>query len=382
MIIPRQLANQITHQITHDDKVVVVYGARQTGKTTLIREVLSSLPYKCLRVNMDQRKYLDVLSSRDASKIRSLTGDYDLLFIDEAQRIPEAGLNLKIIHDEIPSLKLIVSGSSSLDLAAKISEPLTGRKAVFTLYPVSCGEMLGYQTPFEVRERLEELLIYGSYPEIITAGTLNRKRKILEEIGNSYLFRDVFDLMQLRNRDRLHDLLRTLAFQVGSEVSLNELSNTLKMNRETIESYLVLLEETFIIFRLRGFSRNLRKEVSKMAKYYFYDTGIRNLMVNNFNPLSQRNDTGQIWENFLVCERIKHLSYSGINACGWFWRTYTGAELDYIEEQEGKPGAFEFKWSKKHYRPPAAWHEQYGSTVRLITPENYLEFIAPGDISQ
>jgi predicted AAA+ superfamily ATPase len=375
MIIKRFLTDRILEKIRNENKVVVIYGARQTGKTTLVREILTQLSYRSMVINADQRKYLDVLSSRDAKKIKALAGDYELLFIDEAQRIPEAGINLKIIHDEIPEVRLIVTGSSSLDLASKISEPLTGRKAVFTLFPISCQELLSFQSPFEIGERLGELLVFGSYPGVITCETGKRKIETIEEIGSSYLFKDVFELLELRNRDKLYDLLRLLAFQIGSEVSLNELSNTLKMNRETIENYLTLLEETFIIFKVRGFSRNLRKEISKMNKYYFYDTGIRNYMINNFNPLSQRNDIGQLWENFLFTERDKFLSGSGISADKWFWRTYTGAELDYIEERGGEFTGFEFKWSKRRFKAPQTWIDEYGGKVHLITPDSYLAFL-------
>lgn len=374
-MIKRVLTARILEKIQHDNKVIVIYGARQTGKTTLVRNIISQLPYRSLEISADQRKYLDVLSSRDVRKIRALTGDYELLFIDEAQRIPEAGINLKIIHDEIPEVRLVVTGSSSLDLASKISEPLTGRKAVFTLYPISCQELLGFQSPFEISDRLEELLVFGSYPEVITCETEKRKTETLEEIGSSYLFKDVNELLELRNRDKLYDLLRLLAFQIGSEVSLNELSNALKMNRETIENYLALLEETFIIFKVRGFSRNLRKEISKMNKYYFYDTGIRNFVINNFNPFSQRNDMGQLWENFLFAERLKFLAGTGIAAGKWFWRTYTGAELDYIEERGNELNGYEFKWGKRRFRAPQTWIDEYGGKVHLITPDNFLDFI-------
>jgi predicted AAA+ superfamily ATPase len=382
MIIKRLLTERVLEKIRHENKVVVIYGARQTGKTTLVREIISQLSYRCLVINADQRKYLEVLSSRDEKKIKALAGDYELLFIDEAQRIPEAGLNLKIIHDEIPKVRLIVTGSSSLDLASKISEPLTGRKAVFTLFPISCQELLSFQSPFEINERLEEFLVFGSYPGVITCETEKRKIETLEEIGSSYLFKDVFELLGVRNRDKLYDLLRLLAFQIGSEVSLNELSNAMKMNRETIENYLVLLEETFVIFKVRGFSRNLRKEISKMNKYYFYDTGLRNYMINNFNPLSQRNDIGQLWENFLYTERYKVLSGSGINVGRWFWRTYTGAELDYIEERGNELTGFEFKWSKRRCKAPQTWIDEYGGQVHLITPENYLDFITSEHYSE
>lgn len=379
MIIKRILTDRILGKIRQDNKVVVIYGARQTGKTTLVRDILSQLPFKHLVINSDQRKYLEILSSRDARKIKGLAGDYELLFIDEAQRIPEVGLNLKILHDEIPEVKLIVTGSASLALASKINEPLTGRKVVFTLYPVSCQELLHNHSPFEINERLEELLVFGSYPEVVTRDSIAGKIETIEEIGSSYLFKDVIELLELRNRDKLYDLLRLLAFQIGSEVSLNELSNSLKMNRETVENYLSLMEQTFIIFKVRGFSRNLRKEISKMNKYYFWDLGIRNFMINNYNPLSQRNDIGQLWENFLFAERIKYLSGKGSNAGKWFWRTYTGAELDYIEEKGGKLTGFEFKWNRRNYKAPQTWIEEYGGKVHLITPDNFLSFVTNDD---
>jgi predicted AAA+ superfamily ATPase len=306
-----------------------------------------------------------------------LIGNSQLLFIDEAQRIPEAGINLKIIHDELPEVKVMVTGSSSLDLATKISEPLTGRKIVFNLFPVSCQELLQFKSSFEVRDKLEELLIYGSYPEILTTTSLKDKRSCLEEIGGSYLFRDIFDLLNLRNKEKLFDLLRLLAFQIGSEVSVNELSNTLKMNRETVEYYLTLLEETFIIFKLRSFNRNLRKEVSKMSKYFFYDLGMRNYLINNFNPINLRNDIGHLWENFLILERMKYLSYSEVQVNSCFWRTYTGAELDYVEERDGILTGYEFKWNRKQVNPPAAWVENYGGAFHIVSRENWLGFITP-----
>jgi len=369
------LTSQIVDKITGSNKVIVIYGARQTGKTTLAQEIISQIPYKSLLINADQQKFLDVLSSRDANKIKSLVGSNEFLFIDEAQRLPEAGLNLKIIHDELPDLKVMVTGSSSIDLASKISEPLTGRKIVYRLFPVCCQELLAINTQFELDESLEDLMIYGAYPEIIQTKAYQEKKMYLEEIGNSYLFKDIFELLNLRNRQKLYDLLRLLAFQVGSEVSLNELSNSLKMNRETVENYLKILEETFIIFQLKGFSRNLRKEVSKMSKCFFYDLGIRNYIINNFSPLSKRNDLGQLWENFLMVERRKYLSYSGKTANTFFWRTYTGAELDYIEEMEGELSGYEFKWSRKQTRPPQSWIDTYGATFRCITRENYLSFV-------
>ncbi len=381
MKIPRLLTPAIIDRIKRTNKVIVIYGARQTGKTTLAKEILSSVSYRTLMVNADQKKYLDVLSSRDIEKIGALIGNSQLLFIDEAQRIPEAGINLKIIHDELPEVKVMVTGSSSLDLATKISEPLTGRKIVFNLFPVSCQELLQFKTSFEVRDKLEELLIYGSYPEILTTTSIKDKRSCLEEIGGSYLFRDIFDLLNLRNKEKLFDLLRLLAFQIGSEVSVHELSNTLKMNRETVEYYLTLLEETFIIFKLRSFNRNLRKEISKMSKYFFYDLGIRNYLINNFNPINLRNDVGHLWENFLMLERMKYLSYSEVQVNSYFWRTYTGAELDYVEERDGILTAYEFKWNHKQVRPPASWIENYGGAFHVVSRENWLGFVTAENFS-
>ncbi len=374
-MIPRAIESQILQQMKEMKKITVIYGARQTGKTTLVKEIIAKSGIKSIAVNADQQKYLDLLSSRDVLKIQSLTSGYDLLFIDEAQRISEIGLNLKIIHDELPGLAVIVTGSSSLNLADKISEPLTGRKNVFTLFPVSMMELMNLYSPFELHERLEQFLVYGTYPEVITTHNLKGKERILTEIGSSYLFKDIFELLNLRHREKLYDLLRLLAFQIGSEVSIHELSNTLRLNRESVEKYMHLLEETFIIFKLKAFSRNLRKEVSKMSKYYFYDLGIRNFLINNFNPLSFRNDIGQLWENFLISERMKYHAYSGISTNAFFWRIYTGAELDYVEETGGQLTGYEFKFTRPAKKPPKAWKETYDAQYEAINRENYLSFI-------
>jgi predicted AAA+ superfamily ATPase len=275
----------------------------------------------------------------------------------------------------------MVTGSSSLDLASKISEPLTGRKIIFNLFPVSSQELLLITTSFEVNEKIADLLIYGSYPEILTTTSSEDKRSCLEEIGGSYLFRDIFDLLNLRHREKIYDLLRLLAFQIGSEVSVHELSNSLKMNRETVEHYLHLLEETFIIFKLRSFNRNMRKEISKMNKYYFYDLGIRNYIINNFNGLALRNDIGPLWENFMILERMKYLSNAGIKVNAYFWRTYTGAELDYVEERNGLLTGFEFKWNREKVKPPKTWVENYGEAFHTISRKNWLSFVTSENIT-
>ena len=375
MYIKRIISDKIIDKLSKTNKVIVIYGARQTGKTTLSKQILNQLNLKSLYVNADQMKYHDVFSSKDVNKIRSVVMGYDLILIDEAQRIPDIGINLKIIHDEIPEIKLLVTGSSSLDLASKVTEPLTGRKQVFPLYPIAISELKSLYNNFEINDKLEELLIYGSYPEVFTTINHNEKKDILEEISSSYLFKDIFELLNLRYRNKIYDLLRMLAFQVGSEVSVHELSNSLKINRETVENYLNLLEQSFIIFKIRGFSKNLRKEVSKMNKYFFYDLGIRNYLINNFNPLKLRNDLGQLWENFLFIERKKYLEYNKISTNQYFWRTYTGTELDYVEERNGILTGYEFKLKKTRKQPPKTWLETYNADYKFINRENYLEFI-------
>jgi predicted AAA+ superfamily ATPase len=356
-------------------KIVVIYGARQTGKTTLAKKVIEELGHKTLLINADQQKYIDVLSSRNLNKLKALTDGYEMVFIDEAQRIPDIGINLKIMNDELPALKIIATGSSSFDLAKQITEPLTGRKKVFKLLSISQQELLAQQNKFELASRLNEFLVYGSYPEVAITVGLKEKQEIIEEIGNSYLLKDIIELTNIKYPNKARDLLRLLAFQVGSQVSIQELSNSLKLNHETVNAYITLFEKSFIVFRLSGFSRNLRKEVSKMDKIYFWDTGIRNLLINNFSSLDFRNDQGQLFENFIISERLKYLSNNRISANTYFWRTYTGSELDYVEEKEGKLSGFEIKYGKKKPKAPKIWTDTYRATYHLINGEDYLDFL-------
>lgn len=375
MNLPRLLAKNITERLLSLNKVVVIYGARQTGKTTLAKQVITELKLKTLSINADQVKYIDVISSRDLNQIRALTDGYQLLFIDEAQRIPEIGINLKIIKDELPELKVLVTGSSSLNLSKGISESLAGRKFVYQLFPFSIEELSIIYNRFELNEKLGELLIYGAYPEVFTTTNANIKKELLFEIGESYLYKDIFDLSGLKHPFKLRDLLKLLAYQVGSQVSIHELSQNLRINQETVERYIRLLEQSFIIFRLSGFSRNLRKEVSKQDKFYFYDLGIRNMLIEDFKPLTFRNDKGELWENFLFIERQKHLHYNNIKLSTYYWRTYTGAELDYVEELESRLYGFEFKFNKKKGRNPKSWQETYNGSYEIINQDNYFNFI-------
>lgn len=382
MKIKRSLLQLLHESYIQSNKIVILYGARQTGKTTLSNDFLAKLasqPHsremRVLKVNADESRYIDVLSSRDLSKMKLFVSGYDLLFIDEAQRIPDIGINLKILHDNLPSLRLLVTGSSSLDLANKIKEPLTGRTSTFTLYPISLSELSEDLNPFEMLERLEQWMIFGLYPDILNQTSVTMKEKYLHELSDAYLYKDIVAISQIRNSSKIRDLLKLLAFQIGSEVSVNELANQLGMSQETVSSYIDLLEQSFIVFRLGGFSRNLRKEINKRDKIYFWDCGVRNAVINNFSLLSMRNDRGALWENFIIAERLKTSAYQQRHVSSYFWRTYTGAEIDYVEEQSGKLYAYEIKYKQSHVKAPKTWIENYGSEFQCITSDNFWEFV-------
>lgn len=330
---------------------------------------------KTLMINADQLKYTDVLSSRDLGKLRSLVAGYELLFIDEGQRIPEIGINLKILHDEIPELKILVTGSSSFLLSGRASESLAGRKRIYTLLPVSMQELARFNNPFALNDQLEERLIFGSYPEVITTASNAGKENYLRDISTSLIYKDILELEMIKYPLKIRDLLKLLAYQVGSQVSLHELGGKLGLNRETVERYLFLLEQSFVIFKLPAFSHNPRKEITKSQKYYFFDTGIRNILIDNMKYLNDRNDSGALWENFIIAERQKFLLFNQKNANCFFWRTYSGTEIDYVEEYQGQYYAFEIKSGKSKARIPVSWSSEYGSNYRNINKENYLEFI-------
>ena len=375
--ITRKIEHQLTDKLTQDSKIIVLYGPRQVGKTTLVKHILQQLSFKSLGVTSDDIRHSQVLASRNLDTLASLVTGYELLFIDEAQRIPEIGVNLKLLHDHFPQLKIIVTGSSSLDLANKINEPLTGRTWTYTLYPLAHLELQKLMTPFELKNMLDSQLIYGSYPNALKLTNLTNKQQYLEQLTQSYLYKDIFELVEIRHKHKLRPLLQLLAFQVGSQVSLSELGRQLEMSNETVAHYIDLLEKSFVVFRLSGFGRNLRKEVTKMDKIYFYDNGVRNVLIDNLKPLTLRNDHGQLWENFLMAERKKYLEYSQILSSSYFWRTHTGAELDLVEESGGQLAGFEFKWSnRKKPTAPQSWLKTYdNSSYRVINQDNYLEFI-------
>jgi len=378
-MIARALAPTLLKELQHSNKIIILYGSRQVGKTTLINELIQKLSFKTLKVNADSGEDLSVLSSRSPEALKRFIGEADLLFIDEAQRITDIGINLKIIHDTMPEKRVIVTGSSSLDLANRISEPLTGRTWTYTLFPISFREWLEHNPVSSGLNvaKLEGLMLYGSYPEAITIEGAQRKIQYLNELKQAYLYKDVLALGNIRYPEKLNQLVQLLAYQMGQFVSIQELAKSLKVNRDTINNYIDLLEKGFVLFRLGGFSRNLRKEMTKMNKIYFYDLGVRNAVINDFSPIHLRKDKGSLWENFLIAERKKHLSYTLQFANTYFWNTHTGAEIDYVEETGGKLNGFEFKWNPKKYRNSyTPWQSAYPeASFKCITPDQIREFI-------
>lgn len=378
MHIERLHQKNVAQDLAHSDKVLVIYGARQVGKTTLVRELMREYSGKVLELNADNMPFMEALSGRNLEQLKGLVEGYDLLFIDEAQRVPDIGINLKLLHDHLPQLKIIVTGSSALDLANRVKEPLTGRTWTFQLLPVSAEEWAKHQgaNDSEVALQLQEWMLYGLYPEVLKMENHQKKQRYLQELTQSYLYKDILTLANIRYPEKLRQLLRLLAWQTGNLVSINELANTLQINRDAVQHYLDLLEKSFVIFRLGGFSRNLRKEMTKMSKIYFYDLGVRNALIENFSTLATRQDVGQLWENFLLAERLKTTGYHFHYANRYFWRTHTGAELDYIEEFGGQLHGYEFKWGAKSPNAPHAWTETYpGASFECINRSNFMEFV-------
>lgn len=361
------------------NRALIIYGPRRVGKTTLLQDFLSKTSLKYKLDSGDNIRVQELLGSQDFVRILEYAKGYELIVLDEAQLIPNIGMGIKILVDQAPGLKVIATGSSSFDLANQLGEPLTGRKTTLILYPLAQLELLNEYNKYELKQNLENYLIFGSYPEVLTAGSREEKIQILEELVNSYIFKDILALQQVKGAKILLDLLKLLAFQVGNEVSLNELATNLSIDVKTVARYLDLLEKAFIITRLPAFSRNLRSEVVSTSKYFFYDNGVRNAIISQFNALDLRNDIGNLWENFLMVERMKKRSYKRIHGYSYFWRTYGQKEIDLIEEREGKIFPYEFKWSvKSKVLPPKEWKLAYPKSVgfSVVTPDNYLDFVA------
>ncbi len=361
------------------ETVVVLYGPRRTGKTFLLKKIAKDLIKKeeILFVNGEFFETQRWLSSQNPKLMKQYIGNANIFIVDEAQKVPNIGQNLKLLVDTYPKLKIIASGSASFDLAKQVGEPLTGRKKTVSLFPISVSEVIETYGREYYESLFEENLIFGFYPKLFSLKSRQEKKEYLEELTNAYLFKDILEMDGIRNSKKIKDLLRLLAFQIGKEVSLQELGSSLDLHKDTVFKYLDLLEKSFVIINIRGFSRNLRKEVNKTSRYYFYDNGIRNALINNFNDIGLRNDIGELWENFVIIERIKKQSYQSIYSNNYFWRTYDQKEIDWVEERDGKLYGYEIKWNdKKKVKEPKLWKETYDNAeFKVINKENYLEFV-------
>jgi len=357
-----------------DKKVIVIYGPRQAGKTTLMNSLVKKGGRECVWWNGDEPDIRKLLEEASSTKLQALIGNKKLLIIDEAQRIKDIGIVLKLIHDNLPEIKVIASGSSSFDLSNQINEPLTGRKWEFYLYTFSSQELMLSVGLLEEKRMLEHRMVYGLYPQIVNHP--GEEKELLRELSSSYLYKDILTWEAIKKPEKLERLIQALAFQIGNEVSYHELGQTCGLDNETIEKYVGLLEKAFIIFRLGSFSRNLRNELKKKRKIYFYDNGIRNSVINNFNPVHLRDDSGPLWENFLISERVKYLSYHRKWTNNYFWRTHSQQEIDYIEERDGKLFAFELKWNEKKVSFPQSFLAAYPShELKVINRSNFEDFI-------
>jgi len=377
--VPRAIYEEFKRKIT-PQKVLILLGARRVGKTELIRKYLSELDSSEYQFfNGEDQNTWNLFSERSINNYKRAFGGTKFLIIDEAQKIPEIGLKLKLIVDSIEGIRVIATGSSVFDLSNKLGEPLVGRANTLHLYPLSQLEFNLQENYNETKINLEERLLFGGYPELQQINDWNDKIEYLDNVIGSNLIRDILEYDGVKKSDKIMDLLRLIAFQVGKEVNVEELANNLKgISRNTVESYLDILEKVFIIYKVKGFSRNLRKEITKSNRYYFYDNGIRNAIIRNYSRLNFRNDVGELWENYLMSERIKHNAYKKIRANFYFWRTYDQQEIDLIEDCEGQLSAFEFKWnSNKKVKMPGGWAKAYPeATFEVINPDNYLDFIS------
>jgi predicted AAA+ superfamily ATPase len=373
--IERILQQRIESKL-RPNKVILIFGARRVGKTTLIAQIIKKFEGRTLLLNGEDGDALALLKEKSISNYRNLFKGIDLLAIDEAQNIPEIGQKLKLIVDEVKNLRIIASGSSSFNLNNQTGEPLVGRSFTFLLFPFSQQELVKDEDRLETKQNLDNRLIYGSYPEVVGMEDNNQKREYLQSIISAYLLKDILSLEGIRSPNKMIELLRLLAFQTGNEVSYDELGKQLGMSKNTVEKYLDLLSKVFIVFRLGAFSKNLRKEVTKAGKWYFYDNGIRNALVSNFTSVALRQDIGQLWESYLISERMKNRDFNGELSEHFFWRTYDGQEIDLIEKNEKGVHAFELNWSEKKAKIPRAFLGAYpDATFLTVHKENYLKWL-------
>lgn len=377
------LVNTITEMIKRDiedaikahfgrGKAIFLIGPRQVGKTTLFNEILAGKEY--LFLNSDDPSVRKLLTNPNLEQLKSVFGKHTLVFIDEAQRIENIGITLKLVTDQLKHIQLLVSGSSAFDLTHQTHESLTGRKWEYKLYPISWQEFEQHVGYLKAEQQLDLRLRYGMYPEVINS--FGEEPELLKQLTDSYLYKDVLALGGIRKPEVLEKLLRALAYQIGSEVSYNELAQLIGIDKNTVAHYIELLSQTYIIFKLPSFSRNLRNEIKTNQKIYFYDTGIRNTIIGNFNPLALREDKGALWENFLIAERLKQLAYTGLLAKPFFWRTVQQQEIDYVEERAGKLYGFELKWNPKaKVKVPKKFVETYAANVEIIHCDNFRSFL-------
>jgi predicted AAA+ superfamily ATPase len=373
--IKRILQDKIADRI-EPNKAILIFGARRVGKTILLRQLIDNFSGRTLLLNGEDYDTLSLLENRSVANYRHILENVDLLAIDEAQNIPNIGSVIKLIVDEVENVRVITTGSSSFDLLNKAGEPLVGRSMQFYLSPFSQGEIATIETALQTRQNLEARLIYGSYPEIVTTERFERKTEYLKDMVGAYLLKDILSIDGIKNSEKMRKLLQLIAFQTGSEVSYEELGQKLGMSKNTVEKYLDLLSKVFIVYRLGAYSRNLRKEVSKAGKWYFFDTGIRNAIIGNFNPLAIRQDVGALWENYLINERMKRSYNSRLDINFYFWRTYDNQEIDLIEETPVSLSAMEFKWGNVQPAAPKAFREAYPTAeYAVVNRNNYLNYI-------
>ena len=373
--INRLLQGKILESLA-PNKAVLIFGARRVGKTVMMRQIVDSYSGRTMMLNGEDFDTLDLLQNRSVANYRHLLNGIDLLAIDEAQNVPQIGSVLKLIVDEVPGISVLASGSSSFDLLNKTGEPLVGRSTQFLLTPFSQREIAQRETVFETRQNFESRLIYGSYPEVVMMDSYERKMDYLRDIVGAYLLKDILVIDGLKNSNKMRNLLRLIAFQLGSEVSYEELGKQLGMSKTTVEKYLDLLEKVFVIYRLGAYSRNLRKEVTKAGKWYFYDNGVRNAIIGAFSPLSVRQDVGAVWENYIIGERRKLNFNNLLHKEFYFWRTYDKQEIDLIEESPDGMSAFEFKWGNKMPAAPKVFSQAYPDAVyHVVNKENYMDFV-------
>lgn len=376
-MIERLLKIQIKNKL-YRGKAVIVVGPRQVGKTTLLRMLASDTDRSVLVWNCDEPDVRQKLNEPTSTELGAETSGADLILIDEAQRVPNIGVTLKLLIDHFPEKQVVLTGSSAIELSNSINEPLTGRKYEYTMYPFSAEELIGNHGTVEERRMLERRLVYGSYPEVVNHP--GEERETLTNLVSSYLYKDIFSFQDVRKPEIIEQLLQALALQLGSEVSFNELGRLLGLTSITVQRYIDLLEKSYVLFHLRSFSRNARAELKKSRKIYFYDNGVRNAMIGDYKSLDLRADAGALWENYLLSERMKHNSYSVFYGKSYFWRTQQQQEVDYIEDYDGVLHAYEFKWNaSKHPRLAATFAKAYPDhTFTVVSPENYMAFLSGG----